>query len=35
MVQHGVAREMAEAGFEEVRKVSKYHGTMRVVAASP
>jgi hypothetical protein len=35
MVQHGLAREMAEAGFAEIRRVSKYQGTMQVVTASP
>jgi len=27
-------RELADAGFEEIRKVSKYHGTMQVLTAS-
>jgi demethylmenaquinone methyltransferase/2-methoxy-6-polyprenyl-1,4-benzoquinol methylase len=35
MVQHGLTREMAQAGFEGIRKVSKYHGTMQVVTALP
>ncbi len=33
MVRHGLKSELAEAGFEEIRKVSKYHGTMQVVTA--
>jgi ubiquinone/menaquinone biosynthesis C-methylase UbiE/protein-S-isoprenylcysteine O-methyltransferase Ste14 len=33
MVRHGLRRELAEAGFEEVRKISKYHGAMQVLTA--
>jgi ubiquinone/menaquinone biosynthesis C-methylase UbiE len=31
MVQRGVAREMAEAGFGDTQKISKFRGTMQVV----
>jgi demethylmenaquinone methyltransferase/2-methoxy-6-polyprenyl-1,4-benzoquinol methylase len=34
MVRHGLARELADAGFEEIRRFSKYHGTMQVLTAS-
>jgi demethylmenaquinone methyltransferase/2-methoxy-6-polyprenyl-1,4-benzoquinol methylase len=33
--QRGLVREISEAGFEPVRKLSKYAGTMQVVEARP
>ena len=35
MVKRGVDTELAEAGFRDIRKVSKYHGTMQVVSGAP
>jgi demethylmenaquinone methyltransferase/2-methoxy-6-polyprenyl-1,4-benzoquinol methylase len=34
MVRHGLQCELAAAGFEKIRKVSRYHGTMQVLTAS-
>jgi len=34
MVKHGLGHELADAGFGEIRKVSRYHGTMQVLRAS-
>jgi demethylmenaquinone methyltransferase/2-methoxy-6-polyprenyl-1,4-benzoquinol methylase len=34
MVRHGLRRELAAAGFEKIRKVSRYHGSMQVVTAT-
>jgi hypothetical protein len=34
LVRHGLAPELSEAGFAEIRKVSKYHGSMQVVTAA-
>lgn len=33
LLRHGLAREVREAGFADIHKVSKYRGCMQVVTA--